>query len=251
MATAEQRGWGSPDAPGYRQKNIIKTRIAGVDWYVHRAYEPILRELLERYVVPTIGPITRVADDWSYVNRDIRGRPGVKSNHSWGLAVDVNATENPMGGSRHGQFPADFGTRIAHLGIKWGGDYTSRTDPMHFEFVGTPDDAAKIAARIKTRATPATPPEDDMPLTGDDIARIKKAVADDVVKRLGADATHPYTGAAIRKTVDALVAQGKATFADYSARLARIEEKVDRITPATATASVIDGDYVVNITRTE
>lgn len=172
-ANAQTRGWGSPDEPGYREKYIVRTKIAGVTWLVHRKYEPILRELLERYAVPTIGPITKVADDWSYVNRDIRGRPGVKSNHSWGLAVDVNATQNPMGGGRHGQFPADFGKRIAHLGVKWGGDYMSRTDPMHFEFVGTPAEADRIAAQIESR----TEPEDDMPLTEAEITKIAGEVA--------------------------------------------------------------------------
>lgn len=165
MTTAEERGWGDCGVPdpdrqrAYARAHVVTASIAGVSWRVHRKVEPIFRVLLERHVVPRIGPITRVADDWSYAPRCVRGtgpgtgKPCVISNHAWGLAIDVNATENVMGGAdRDGQFPADFGDEIAYLGLRWGGDYTSRTDPMHFEFLGTPEEADMIVARIERGA---------------------------------------------------------------------------------------------------
>lgn len=173
MSDASSRGWGDCGSPGsptqqaYRRNNIVKTEIAGVAWYVHRQFEPILRHLLERYVVPTIGPLTMRADDWSYASRCIRNtgpgtsRPCVMSNHSWGLAVDVNATQNVQGGGDpDGQFPPDFGDRLSHLMIRWGGDFTSTKDPMHFEFVGTPDDADRIAATIEREGEEDMTPEE-------------------------------------------------------------------------------------------
>lgn len=189
MVAASARGWGDPGSPGsatqkaYRRDNIVTARIAGVDWLVHRKFEPILRELLERHVVPVIGPLTMRADDWSYAPRCIRGtgpgtsRPCVMSNHAWGLAVDVNATQNVMGGADpDGQFPPDFGDRLHHLKIRWGGDFTSTKDPMHFEFVGTPEDAERIAAIIER--------EDDMALDDADVARVAKATAAELLDDL-------------------------------------------------------------------
>jgi hypothetical protein len=56
------------------------------------------------------------------------------SNHSWACAVDISPTTNGFNVTD---------TTIAHpvidafkaQGALWGGDYTGRKDPMHFEFV--------------------------------------------------------------------------------------------------------------------
>lgn len=71
--------------------------------------------------------------------------------------------------------------------------------------------------------------EDDVPLTNDDAALVAKhlltalagdtreakavrqKIGDNIVTRLGSDATHPYTGAAIRQAVDALAAEVRAS----------------------------------------
>jgi hypothetical protein len=181
VADAEDRGWGDCGVPddareqAYAAAHVVPATIAGVTWRLRREVVPIFRVLLEKHVVPTIGPITKHADDWSYAPRCVRGTgPGtgkacVISNHAWALAIDVNATQNAMGGSdRDGQFPPDFGDDIAYLMIRWGGDYTSRTDPMHFEFIGTPADARRIAAQLEG-GTLAT-------LDSDDLAAIEKVM---------------------------------------------------------------------------
>ena len=57
------------------------------------------------------------------------------SNHSWACAVDISPSTNG--------FTFTPGTTIAHpvidafkrQGALWGGDYSGRKDPMHFEFV--------------------------------------------------------------------------------------------------------------------
>jgi len=84
-------------------------------------------------------------DEWGYASRPIRGsrRP---SNHSWGLAVDLNAQDWPMGQSRNNppQWLVDI---MATHGFSWGGKW-SRPDPMHFEWMGTPSDADKLARAL-------------------------------------------------------------------------------------------------------
>ena len=78
---------------------------------------------------------------WGYACRKIRGSSSW-SNHAWGLAVDLNAPENPMG-PRTGKIRR-YPKVIAlwkSFGFRWGGDYSGRADDMHFEFMGSVTDA--------------------------------------------------------------------------------------------------------------
>lgn len=63
--------------------------------------------------------------------RPIRGRDDKWSVHSFGLAIDLNAAENPMGGEV--TFSAPFITAMKEAGFTWGGDF-KRVDGMHFQF---------------------------------------------------------------------------------------------------------------------
>ena len=87
-------------------------------------------------------------DDWGYAYRDVRGSTTSLSNHSSGTAIDLNATQHPLG--KAGTFPAEKVPMIRALakkyGLLWGGDYRNRKDEMHFEVTLTP---AKAAALIK------------------------------------------------------------------------------------------------------
>lgn len=71
-----------------------------------------------------------------YVDRDIRGRPGVKSQHAYGRAIDINAESNPM--RDDGKLVTDMPSWVPQIakqyGLTWGGDWHSRKDPMHFEY---------------------------------------------------------------------------------------------------------------------
>jgi hypothetical protein len=87
-------------------------------------------------------------DDWGYAYRDVRGSTTTLSNHSSGTAIDLNATQHPLG--KVGTFPNEKVPMIRALakkyGLIWGGDYRNRKDEMHFEIALTP---AKAAALIK------------------------------------------------------------------------------------------------------
>jgi peptidoglycan hydrolase-like protein with peptidoglycan-binding domain len=85
----------------------------------------------------------------------------IPSNHSWGLAIDLDEADNPqMPASEHQKehplrktFPGGLVMRstmpdqaqaiAARHGFNWGGLFRS-PDPMHFEFLGTPDDARRL-----------------------------------------------------------------------------------------------------------
>jgi hypothetical protein len=87
-------------------------------------------------------------DDWGYCFRQVRGSTDNLSNHSSGTAIDLNATQHPLG--KAGTFPAEKVPMIRAIakkyGLLWGGDYRNRKDEMHFEVTLTP---AKAAALIK------------------------------------------------------------------------------------------------------
>ena len=87
-------------------------------------------------------------DDWSYDNRRVRGEK-VKSNHAFGLAVDINALANPVG--TPGDMPDEVVRQWEVEGGEWGGDW-ERADPMHFETHLTP---AQIRARYRADGTPS------------------------------------------------------------------------------------------------
>jgi hypothetical protein len=65
----------------------------------------------------------------------VRGSTDRLSCHSSGTAIDLNATKHPLG--KAGTFPAEKVPMLRALakkyGLKWGGDFKSRPDDMHFE----------------------------------------------------------------------------------------------------------------------
>jgi len=88
-------------------------------------------------------------DDWGYAYRMVRGNATKLSCHSSGTAIDLNATRHPLG--KAGTFPAEKIPMLRALakkyGLKWGGDFKTRPDDMHFEVEVS---AAKAKALISS-----------------------------------------------------------------------------------------------------
>ena len=89
-------------------------------------------------------------DDWGYAFRMVRGSTDRLSCHSSGTAIDLNATKHPLG--KAGTFPAEKVPMIRALakkyGLKWGGDFKSRPDDMHFEVEISPVKAKALIATL-------------------------------------------------------------------------------------------------------
>jgi hypothetical protein len=90
-------------------------------------------------------------DDWGYCFRMVRGSTDNLSNHSSGTAIDLNATEHPLG--KVGTFPAEKVPMIKALAKKysltWGGaDNWRRKDEMHFEVAIPPSKVEAAIAKI-------------------------------------------------------------------------------------------------------
>ena len=95
-----------------------------------------------------------VWDDWGYAVRMVRGSSSTVSNHSSGTAVDLNATKHPLGVrntftlDQEREIRARLAGRYAKA-IRWGGDYQSRADEMHFEIVGSTADVLALARTLR------------------------------------------------------------------------------------------------------
>lgn len=100
---------------------------------------------------------------WGFSCRAISGTNN-PSNHSWGLAVDINAPSNPYTSPLKTDMPAWMPDLWNEYGWRWGGDYSGSKDAMHYEFMGSVTDAANQTARARSNGlgggTPPQPPKD-------------------------------------------------------------------------------------------
>lgn len=90
-----------------------------------------------------------------YADRKIRGS-NTLSRHATADAIDINPSKNPMKrGALSTDMPKNISALAAKWGLKWGGDWTGRKDPMHFEVdYGVADtDLASLRAWQKQTAS--------------------------------------------------------------------------------------------------
>lgn len=156
---ANLRGWGQGYPTDRRaDMDTVRAAISGTKFTVHRDIAPIVKYLIDEverrgYLIDH-GP-DDVDDDWSYANRAIRGstRP---SNHSWGLALDINAQDFPLGSSK--RLPQWIVDLFTDLHFEYGGDWKGRKDPMHFEFAGSRSQAQWIVASLAGHSVEGSKP---------------------------------------------------------------------------------------------
>ncbi|MPZ69875.1 MAG: hypothetical protein GEU71_10125 [Actinobacteria bacterium] len=145
--------YGDPDRSDFRARKIIEIEFLGRTMLVHRKVQRHFLRLESLFEARAPDYAAAVAagelDDWSYFNRSVRGEE-YKSNHSFGIAIDVNALTNVLG--TVGDMPEAIVTQWELEGGAWGGSF-SRPDPMHFETHLTPKE-------IKQRYRPDGSPKD-------------------------------------------------------------------------------------------
>lgn len=138
---ASSRGWGSGWPHCQSNKWVTITRRDGQRLTVHREIALLVVLLCDE--TERLGYDLIPGWNWGAACRAIRGS-STASNHSWALALDLNAPENPMG-PRNGKIRRH--PKVIALwkrfGFGWGGDYSGRADDMHMEFLGTPADAKR------------------------------------------------------------------------------------------------------------
>lgn len=170
---ADQRGWG-PGWPNCQTSKWVPLEVLSLSGgvvrfpnhevvdgkYVERVDLPGgVREEIHDLVVILLHESERrgyinLHDGWCWGGacRAIKTSSGTltqtPSNHSWGIALDLNAPENVFGGSTH-TIPVAMARLWNQYGFRWGGDYSGTKDWMHYEFMGTPDDARQMTERAR------------------------------------------------------------------------------------------------------
>jgi hypothetical protein len=206
-ASAEERGWGegwNPGMPiGQRPSSyrgvIVPLTVdlkdhgqevlsfgGGVREEVHDLLEMLVTECAARgyrYKPKCYGGAFRPTKRSSGDPAVPPGQPGsvyttTPSNHSWYVAVDISTTTNVYGGSSH-DIPDWMVDLFRRYGWRWLGD-TEIHDWEHFDFAGTPADAAAMTEKARKDGI-------GMALTEDQEKTLKQAKAflDELRDRLG------------------------------------------------------------------
>lgn len=111
------------DVPDVMTRCAIPGRI-----YLNKDLQKPLAEAIVNLIVR--NKITELKTwDGCFCIRPQRGGSKL-SMHSWGLAIDVNASWNAM--LTDGNLTPEFVKCFTDAGFNWGGNF-SRKDPMHFE----------------------------------------------------------------------------------------------------------------------
>jgi len=111
-----------------------------------REVGPLIGMLLDSTVA--LGYTVIQAETGAFACRAIRGS-STPSNHSWGLAIDINWNHNGFGTDSPHDIPGQVVAVWKNYGFRWGGDYSGRKDWMHFEYMGTPGSAQADIARFR------------------------------------------------------------------------------------------------------
>lgn len=171
-APASSRGWG-PGWPNCQSDKLVTVRAGGVSLPVRREVADLVTLLVKE--TERLGYDLKPGWCWGFACRAISGT-SVASNHSWGLAVDINAPVNPYAQPRRTDIPPKVVALWQDHGFRWGGFYndggtTGPADSMHFEYMGTPDSAKADTVRARSLGHPPYPVPGD---TGDRVRRVQR-----------------------------------------------------------------------------
>lgn len=155
-SSASSRGWG-PGWPNCQASKMVT--IVAQDQTTGENYD--IRVTVRREIAQMVVDLLEATDALYDVDQHDTGayncRPiggtSTASNHSWGLAIDINWENNPQG-TFHSEIPPAVVAMWIDCGFGWGGFYgRALPDTMHFEYLGTP---ASVAANAKKAAVYAS-----------------------------------------------------------------------------------------------
>ena len=157
FGSARSRGWG----PGWPTCTSRLSTIVGGDIRITvRSEIAELVQTLLNYADDKLGYNIKKGQTGGFNCRPVGGTT-VASNHSWGLAIDINWQDNPYSRIFTCDMPPQLIAAFWKCGFYWGGWYRNRFDPMHFEYVGTPQTVSKhlmFAKQLLGGVAPAVEP---------------------------------------------------------------------------------------------
>jgi hypothetical protein len=119
----------------------------------------VLMEVARRFHSEVESLTGGVRDDWGWAYRPVRGRQSGFSNHASGTAIDLNATQHPRG--VRNTFTAAEKAAVRRIlattrdnrtdrqVVRWGEDYSTTIDGMHFEINADSAAVARVADRFR------------------------------------------------------------------------------------------------------
>ena len=115
-------------------RNLVRINLFGRDVSVHERIVPFLEDLQKDF---RESGIEYSFDDIQTYNYRGKTSAAGLSLHSWGIALDINPTRNPLQGNK-GEMQTDIPPEMVEIfksnGFFWGGEWTGPRDPMHFEW---------------------------------------------------------------------------------------------------------------------
>jgi len=129
---------GAVVTPGWESANMIMAHEAWMPagkLYVNKKIWPILKAAIETCLALNDGYLIKTLGCFS--PRAQRGaNSSILSTHSWGIAVDLNADDNPLTfppADMVKTIPDTWIATFESCGFTWGGRFKNRHDPMHFQ----------------------------------------------------------------------------------------------------------------------
>jgi hypothetical protein len=158
--SATQRGFGPMWSPNTAPRNdMVPLAVGGIDKIRTKVFiggvHPALRHLMQLVVDEALRRGYKLTpEEYGFAWRAVRdSNPPRPSNHSSGCAIDINSAHNYLGRSDGGDVPKWMVELFNTYGFRWGGDYSDRKDPMHWEFMGDRDDARRLTDKAKRDLT--------------------------------------------------------------------------------------------------
>ena len=149
-----QNGW-----PAYADtSNFVRINVCGRGWWVANGDVAVIFTDLINWFDKEIEPVVRPGeeyDDWSYANRLVRGSTKTVSNHGSATAIDINAVIHPRGvrntfsAAKQKKIRAKMATYNGV--VRWGGDYSTVVDDMHFEINASRAATKVLADKIRSK----------------------------------------------------------------------------------------------------
>lgn len=169
-SSASSRGWGAgwPHCQASKMKTIVaQDQTSGENYDIKVTVRAEVADLVVALLEATDKAYDiDQHDTGAYACRPIAGT-STASNHSWGLAIDLNWEDNPQGQWTTCVIPPAVVAMWVACGFGWGGFYKGTPDRMHFEYLGTPSSVAKDLKKALTYLNPApvkpTPPAPPKP----------------------------------------------------------------------------------------
>ena len=131
--------WGWPWSSGYDATYVVRVSFMGKSLYWHKwAVVPLMN--VQKQLIEEGWDKRYYWTDLQTWNKRMIAGTNVPSNHAWPTAMDINPKQNPM--RYDNVLVTDIPTRVVDIfkryGFRWGGNYRTVKDAMHFEYLGEP-----------------------------------------------------------------------------------------------------------------